>query len=61
MPFLDLRRETQELRGELDLAHERVLRSGVFLGGEEVDAFEREFAAFCGAREAVCVRAMAPW
>ncbi len=53
--FLDLRRETEELRSELDAAHERVLESGVFLGGEEVASFEDEFAAFCGAREAVCV------
>ena len=32
-----------------------MLESGVFLGGEEVASFEDEFAAFCGAREAVCV------
>lgn len=55
MPFLDLRRQTEELRSELDGACERVLDSGVFLGGAEVEAFEREFASWCGAREAVAV------
>ncbi len=55
VPFLDLRRETEELRGALDTAFERVLDSGVFLGGGEVAAFEEELAAWCGAREAVAV------
>jgi len=55
VPFLDLRRQTEELRGALDGACERVLDSGVFLGGAEVAAFEEEFAAWCGAREAVAV------
>ena len=34
----------------------RVLKSGHYIGGAEVDAFEREFAAFCGAADAVPVR-----
>lgn len=55
VPFLDLRRQTEELRSELDGACERVLDSGVFLGGAEVEAFEEEFASWCGAREAVAV------
>ena len=55
VPFLDLRRQTEELRSELDRASARVLDSGVFLGGSEVEAFEREFASWCGAREAVAV------
>jgi dTDP-4-amino-4,6-dideoxygalactose transaminase len=32
-----------------------VLDGGVFLGGSEVASFEEEFAAWCGAREAVAV------
>ena len=55
VPFLDLQRQTEELRSALDIACERVLDSGVFLGGAEVVAFEEEFAAWCGAREAVAV------
>jgi len=55
VPFLDLRRQNEELRGELDAVYARVLNSGVFLGGAEVSAFEEELAAWCGAREAVAV------
>ena len=55
VPFLDLRRQTEELRTELDLAHARVVDSGVFLGGDEVAAFEAELAAWCGTRHAVAV------
>ena len=55
VPFLDLARETDELRSVLDAAVDRVLRGGRFVLGEEVSAFEREFAAYCGAAEAVGV------
>jgi dTDP-4-amino-4,6-dideoxygalactose transaminase len=55
VPFLDLGRETEELRAELDAAYGRVVDSGVFLGGEEVAAFEEELAAWCGAGHAVAV------
>ena len=37
---------------ELSAAFERVLRSGHFILGSEVDAFERECAAFLGASDA---------
>jgi dTDP-4-amino-4,6-dideoxygalactose transaminase len=54
-PFLDLKAATGELRPELDQALARVLDSGRFILGEEVEAFEREFAAYCGARHGVGV------
>ena len=53
--FLDLGRQTTALRPELNLAVHRVLAAGRFVGGDEVDAFEQEFAAFCGAGFAVGV------
>ena len=53
--FLDLARETGELQSELDAALDRVLRSGRFVLGEEVEAFEREWAAYCGVADAVGV------
>lgn len=46
VPFLDVAAGYQELRSELEDAVLRSLRSGWYIGGEDVDGFEREFAAF---------------
>jgi dTDP-3-amino-3,4,6-trideoxy-alpha-D-glucose transaminase len=54
-PFLDLRSATEEVRAEIDGAVARVLDSGRYVLGPEVEAFEREFAAHCGARHCVGV------
>jgi dTDP-4-amino-4,6-dideoxygalactose transaminase len=54
-PVVDLVRRTASLQPELGEAIERVLRSGWFLLGPETEAFEAEFAAFCGRRHAVAV------
>ena len=55
VPFLDLRAQHAELEQELEAAFRRVLRSGWFILGEEVAAFEREFAAYCGVKHCVGV------
>ena len=55
IPFLDLGAAYSELRDELDAAALRVLASGWYVLGPEVETFEREFADWCGAREAVAV------
>lgn len=55
IPFLDLRAAYLELKPEIDAAVARVLDSGWYIGGAEVDAFEAEFAAYCEARHAVGV------
>ena len=55
IPFLDLGRRSRALADELGAAFARVLDSGVLLLGPELDAFEREWAAFCGHRHAVGV------
>jgi dTDP-3-amino-3,4,6-trideoxy-alpha-D-glucose transaminase len=55
IPFLDLRLATEELRPEMDEAVARVMRSGVYILGPEVETFEREFAEYCGARHCVGV------
>jgi dTDP-4-amino-4,6-dideoxygalactose transaminase len=47
------RREYQRLKPEIDAAIRSVLESGVYVTGDDVDSFEREFAAFCGAGHAV--------
>ena len=55
VPFLDLKAPYRELRVELDAAYRRVMESGWYILGEEVEAFEREFAAYCGVRYCVGV------
>jgi dTDP-4-amino-4,6-dideoxygalactose transaminase len=55
IPFLDLRLATEELRPEIAQAIARVMKSGVYVLGAEVEAFEREFAEYCGARHCVGV------
>ena len=49
IPFLDLRAPYQELKRELDEAVARVVSSGRYIGGVELEAFEGEYAAYCGA------------
>jgi dTDP-4-amino-4,6-dideoxygalactose transaminase len=48
--FLDLRAAYLELKDELDAASLRVLDSGWYILGQEVRAFEAEFAAYCGVK-----------
>jgi dTDP-4-amino-4,6-dideoxygalactose transaminase len=55
VPFLDLEAATAEIRVELDTALGRVLASGRYVLGPEVEAFEREFAAFVGTEHCVGV------
>jgi len=55
VPFLDLFAGYCELRAELDAAYTRVMESGNFVLGHEVDAFEQEFAAYCGAKHCIGV------
>jgi dTDP-4-amino-4,6-dideoxygalactose transaminase len=54
-PVVDLARRTASLQPDLSAAVDRVLRSGWFLLGPATEAFEAEFAAFCGRRHAVAV------
>jgi len=49
VPFLDLRAAYREKQAELDAAYRRVMESGWYILGEEVEAFERDFASYCGA------------
>lgn len=53
IPFLSLRAAYLELKPEIDAAITRVLDSGWYILGEEVDAFEAEWAAYCEAKHAV--------
>jgi dTDP-4-amino-4,6-dideoxygalactose transaminase len=53
IPFLDLGAAYREIKPEIDTAVQRVLDSGWYILGPEVDAFETEWADFCGAKHAV--------
>ena len=55
IPFLDLKAPYRELKQELDEAIARVVGSGWFIGGVEVDQFEAEYASYCGAKYAIGV------
>ncbi|HKD79875.1 MAG TPA: DegT/DnrJ/EryC1/StrS family aminotransferase [Candidatus Angelobacter sp.] len=53
VPMLDLSRQYASIRAEVLTAIGRVCESQRYILGEEVTAFEREFAPLCGAAEAV--------
>src|SRR5215510_6408108 len=55
VPFLDLVTPHRELEEELVEAFRRALHTAAFVGGAEVEAFEREFAAYCGTKYCVGV------
>lgn len=55
VPFLDVRATYEELSGALDAAWHRVMRSGHYVLGPELAAFESEFALYCEAGHAVGV------
>src|SRR5260221_7318051 len=55
IPFVDLKAQYRSIKPEIDAAIARVLESAQFVLGEEVEAFEREFAAFCGCAHGVAV------
>jgi dTDP-4-amino-4,6-dideoxygalactose transaminase len=55
VPILDLAPELAEVGPELEAAFRRVLASGHFILGPEVEAFEREVAAYLGVKHAVGV------
>lgn len=53
IPFLDLGAAYRELQTDIDAAVARTLASGYYIGGPEVDAFEDEFAVYCGTNHAI--------
>lgn len=55
VPFLSLYPVYDEIRDEIDAAYRRVMESGWYILGEEVEAFEQEFAAYLGAKNCIGV------
>jgi len=47
IPLVGLFAQYQQIKAEVDLAIEQVINSSAFVGGEEVQSFEKEFAAYC--------------
>ncbi len=55
IPYVDLHAQYRSIKPEIDEAVLRTLDSTQFILGPEVAAFEREFAAYCGAHECIAV------
>jgi dTDP-4-amino-4,6-dideoxygalactose transaminase len=55
IPFLNLGAAYSELKAEIETAVLASLRSGWYIGGQEVEAFEHEFAAYTGTHHCVGV------
>jgi dTDP-4-amino-4,6-dideoxygalactose transaminase len=55
VPFGDLKRQHAHIGAELDAALRRSVASGWYILGSEVQAFEQEFAAYCGAAHCIAV------
>lgn len=53
--FLDLTRQNLEIESEASAALARVIKSGMFILGPEVEAFEAEWARFCEVGSAAAV------
>ncbi len=55
IPFLDLKSINQQYRNELVEACTRVIDSGWYIGGTELETFEKNFADYCGTKFAIGV------
>lgn len=55
VPFLDLSHLHRGIREDLDAAYRRVADSGWFIMGPELEAFEAEFAGYCGVKHCIGV------
>jgi dTDP-4-amino-4,6-dideoxygalactose transaminase len=55
VPFFDLKAQYREIEEEIRDALQRVCRNASFILGEEVAAFEREFAEYCGVKHCVAL------
>lgn len=49
VPFLDLQAQYRSIKADIDPAIQSVIDSAVFILGPHVEAFEKEFASYCGA------------
>jgi dTDP-4-amino-4,6-dideoxygalactose transaminase len=55
IPLVDLKSQYENIKDEIYPVIEKTIREAQFILGEEVELFEKEFAAFCGAKHCVGV------
>lgn len=55
IPFLDLKNTNAQYRDELIAACTRVIDSGWYIAGDELEQFEKNFARYCGTQHAIGV------
>ncbi len=55
IPFVDLKRQYSQIKGEIDEGVKEVLESGKYILGKNVDSFEAEFSGYLGKRYSVGV------
>ncbi len=55
IPFLELKRNYQQHRENIDAAVSRVLSSGWYLFGKELEQFEKHFSEYCGVQYGIGV------
>ena len=53
--FVDLKRQYEKIKDEIDNAIFKVVNNGDFILGKELGAFEKEFASYCGSKFCACV------
>ncbi len=55
VPFLDLKAEYREMKDEYDAAYRRVMESGCYILGQELEDFESRFSEYCGVKHCIGV------
>lgn len=55
IPLVDIQRQYQSIKNEINIAVQRILEKGNFILGEELSDFEKEFSFFCGGKNTIGV------
>jgi dTDP-4-amino-4,6-dideoxygalactose transaminase len=55
VPFLDLKAQYLEMKDEHDAAYRRVMESGWYILGQELENFENQFSEYCGVKHCIGV------
>jgi len=55
VPFMDLKRQYEMIKDEIDEAIQKTIESCAFVAGEKVKEFETNFANYCGAKYGIAI------